>query len=266
MVKFSEFSYSWTYQVAASTRERIFGEDSLVDVRDFFQPDSEFQAKAFSPSRETFLHILIRHCLQEDVSYCIRKSDSAEYASREIAPLLRAYHIPFPKIAKSKSPGKEHDDKGYLWACRLEGIFVEKAVPRLTQEVFTVMFSDREALKELNGHVAKLIKGLKVADYPNLLKADGKVARCSSWPSWLRKGLFYRDKGRCAICLSNLSGIDAAGTDVAIDHLVPLNLGGTNDPTNLQILCRDCNGKKGGSQATTSSFQHLYWETFNSAK
>ena len=124
--------------------------------------------------------------------------------------------------------------------------------PRLTQEVFTVMFSDREALKELNGHVAKLIKGLKVADYPNLLKADGKVARCSSWPSWLRKGLFYRDKGRCAICLSNLSGIDAAGTDVAIDHLVPLNLGGTNDPTNLQILCRDCNGKKGGSQATTS--------------
>lgn len=30
-----------------------------------------------------------------------------------------------------------------------------------------------------------------------------------------------------------------------LDHIVPVALGGTNDPSNLQVLCNQCNAKKG---------------------
>lgn len=36
-----------------------------------------------------------------------------------------------------------------------------------------------------------------------------------------------------------------ATEDLTIDHIVPRVRGGTNDPENLQVLCRSCNSKKG---------------------
>jgi len=42
----------------------------------------------------------------------------------------------------------------------------------------------------------------------------------------------------CALC-------GLAGAGLTIDHIVPLHHGGSNDPTNLQILCISCNSSKG---------------------
>jgi hypothetical protein len=47
----------------------------------------------------------------------------------------------------------------------------------------------------------------------------------------------------CATCKSE--------EDLAIDHRVPIARGGTNQPKNLQILCRSCNSRKGTKVATT---------------
>lgn len=33
-------------------------------------------------------------------------------------------------------------------------------------------------------------------------------------------------------------------TDLTVDHIVPKAAGGTNDPDNLQVLCRGCNSRK----------------------
>ncbi len=55
-----------------------------------------------------------------------------------------------------------------------------------------------------------------------------------------RLGVFRRDGYMCAHCDSEC---DRALLEV--DHVLPLSLGGTDDPSNLQTLCRTCNRRKG---------------------
>lgn len=65
-----------------------------------------------------------------------------------------------------------------------------------------------------------------------------------------------RDGWRCRQC-----GIptprDRRGTKAPdapeVDHVVPLCAGGTNDPANLQCLCKRCNQAKGGRRAPTEA-------------
>jgi 5-methylcytosine-specific restriction endonuclease McrA len=60
-----------------------------------------------------------------------------------------------------------------------------------------------------------------------------------NWPTWVRSILRARDRGKCAIC----------GTDIVqelrgkehIDHMFPIAGGGCNDLVNLQLLCSKCN-------------------------
>lgn len=60
--------------------------------------------------------------------------------------------------------------------------------------------------------------------------------------SWLlirrkiSKEIFSRYDNKCNYCGST--------ENLEIDHIIPLSRGGTNDPDNLQILCKTCNRKK----------------------
>lgn len=53
----------------------------------------------------------------------------------------------------------------------------------------------------------------------------------------VRWAVFRRDGYACLRC-----GTDS---DLTIDHIHPVALGGTNHPSNLQTLCRSCNAGKG---------------------
>ncbi len=53
------------------------------------------------------------------------------------------------------------------------------------------------------------------------------------------KKLFSSQKGKCATCRESI-----LFSEKHVDHLMPLALGGTNWPDNLQILCRSCNLRK----------------------
>lgn len=56
--------------------------------------------------------------------------------------------------------------------------------------------------------------------------------------------LYSMQKGKCAGCFKKLKG-----KDYHVDHVQPLALGGTNWPSNLQLMCPTCNMSKGGRPA-----------------
>jgi len=55
-----------------------------------------------------------------------------------------------------------------------------------------------------------------------------------------RLNLFIERQGSCASCQSRIQ----AGKSWDIDHVLPLALGGSNAPQNLQLLCKPCHIQK----------------------
>lgn len=71
-------------------------------------------------------------------------------------------------------------------------------------------------------------------------------------PAGLRATVLERDSFRCRGCGWSPSQMVYAGTGaltdirgLEVDHVHPRALGGSNDLSNLQTLCSDCNAKKG---------------------
>lgn len=60
-----------------------------------------------------------------------------------------------------------------------------------------------------------------------------------SIPRRLRFEILRRDQHRCRYC-----GATAPDVKLAVDHVIPEVLGGTNDPTNLVTACEPCNSGK----------------------
>lgn len=58
-------------------------------------------------------------------------------------------------------------------------------------------------------------------------------------PQEVRIEVWQRDGGRCVECDSQL--------DLEFDHIIPFALGGAHTARNLQLLCGDCNRRKGMS-------------------
>lgn len=74
------------------------------------------------------------------------------------------------------------------------------------------------------------------------LAADAAApARREPIPRAVRQAVFERDGGRCVEC--------GAGFDLQYDHVIPLALGGASTVANLQVLCADCNRRKGAALA-----------------
>lgn len=70
----------------------------------------------------------------------------------------------------------------------------------------------------------------------------------------LRLRLLLDSGGECAICgeigskikvHDGFEFIDSKGKKFQIDHIVPVCHGGNKELDNLQVLCQDCNRKKG---------------------
>ena len=59
-------------------------------------------------------------------------------------------------------------------------------------------------------------------------------------PKRTRFEVLRRDNHTCRYCRST-------DNPLTIDHVTPVSLGGTDDPSNLVAACRDCNAGKASS-------------------
>ena len=61
-----------------------------------------------------------------------------------------------------------------------------------------------------------------------------------TWPKGLKRSLMRRQDNTCTYC-----GYRRIAASMDIDHIVPVVRGGSNDESNLQVICRPCNQRKG---------------------
>ena len=59
-------------------------------------------------------------------------------------------------------------------------------------------------------------------------------------PAYARRQKYADQDGRCNGCDN-----DYLEKDLTLDHIDPVSKGGTNDLSNLQLLCHNCNSIKG---------------------
>lgn len=72
--------------------------------------------------------------------------------------------------------------------------------------------------------------------------------RSANWygANWIRKekrlAIYIRDNFACVYCGAQLKGCKPG--EISLDHIVPVNAGGSNEATNLVTCCRACNNRK----------------------
>lgn len=261
---FKEFKFRFTYPNVSFVYETVFERAEEEYLSDYFNPEEEaFRLRIMKPQKDTLLHAFLRARLDLDYEYFEDKAD-IDQVIEEYQKILATYQVSFPFIEQYK--GSDDDDIALEQYREKELEYLEKlkelldpVFEQIVQESFTVLFGDRMFLLELNKVVASVIKDMRKIDWPDTLKRDGVVKRASYIPEWLKGAVFHRDKGKCQVCGRDLSGLLFLGEEVHYDHVIPLNLGGTNDPTNFQLLCREHNLSKSGTTIITSEKYQTYW-------
>jgi hypothetical protein len=121
----------------------------------------------------------------------------------------------------------------------------EDVVDKIAEEMFYILFLNRDFLLYFNHYMSR---------------THGANFSRIHMPEWVKRAVFYRDRGRCVLCGKDLSGQLAISGEKEIhyDHMVPLEQGGMNDVTNIQLLCSSCNLSKGTFSATSNIYQNWY--------
>lgn len=126
---------------------------------------------------------------------------------------------------------------------------------QLTQEVFFVLFQNRDLLLLFNDMMARHVERTELEHLEPALRPcfrmSGRLRRVHL-PTWVKRAVFFRDRGLCVMCRKDISGVLSISNRENFDHIVPLARGGLNDVSNIQLLCKHCNHEKKAGDATTS--------------
>ncbi len=110
---------------------------------------------------------------------------------------------------------------------------IDAGVADLVEEYAAAEFDGQTDLA-LADLIRSAYSAWKHADQPTITPSK----KSKSWRKSIVDALAVRDGSyECRSC-GSLS-------DVCIDHIYPVSLGGTDDLDNLQLLCRNCNSAKG---------------------
>lgn len=213
------------------------------------------------PHKKTLLHDYIKDLYLTNQNYLLDKHFPVGEII-EMQMLLENYNIDYSIIGKLDVSDFEYDDCNAeleIYAENLQGFFIDNILDVIVDDVFSVLYMDKNFLHEFNRQCSEIIQDLEKDDYPDLLKEDGVLKRISYYPTWFKKGVQFRDKCRCSICGCDLSSAFTTIVEENFDHIIPLSLGGNNDPTNWQLTCETCNKSKGARSSEYKNIIFPFW-------
>ncbi len=218
--------------------------DSTTFFELSFEEDSKLVMALQKPNRLSVLHHYIYRTIYVYYSRYYRKESDCievEEANRIIDNMNRhgIETTPYPAI---ENVTQDHDMFS-LWFQKNRKMF-EYHWELITDEIFHLVFANRRFLQRFNISLSEYLKENSKLLPPEITTKSGKIKRFSRLPEWLKKAVFFRDGGCCVFCGTDLSGLLKINSKLNFDHIVPLAKFGTNDPSNFQLLCRECNSDK----------------------
>jgi hypothetical protein len=246
MMKAPRFNIAAAYDLAESATAALKGRYDEIYFKDHIEIASDdFWQAALSPQKRTLLHRFLMSWESfrwgESFSECLE-----DHAL--VCDYLVLCEISPPKWF-DKTCLLEREDRAWQ--------LIESAFPKATNAAFNLLFQDRGFLVLFQNSLRDAVNEFMLTTSTS--SAITPIPRCTYIPEWLKKGIFHRDRGLCQCCGRDVSGVLNLDGVLHLDHLLPLFVGGTNDPTNFQLLCRECNLSKGGRQIDAQSINHSFW-------
>lgn len=274
---FKENKYFNTYYYANIVNNILTRDISLIGfISDFFADEEAlfYLAKPFQ--RFSAFHEFIKQmtwrfldddmCTHDEEEHAYYLLNKPKYTFRPYGEwVLENYNLQFPfsEFIRKEEEISYEDVEKYHDQLRLCGL-LEEVVDKITEEVFYLMFNNRGALLKFNYLVAEYLRELNYElsededrKFKKLFTRKGTLKRAPI-PEWSKKAVFYRDRGVCCNCHSDLTGLINLLSNKNFDHIVPLALGGLNDVSNLQLLCSKCNNAKSAHEIYTSAM-YQFW-------
>jgi len=165
---------------------------------------------------------------------------------------------------KNFADSNEDDVYDYIHTLK-ESLIFSDLTDRVKNEVFHILFQNRDLMKTFNIMMAKALINSSNHSIPDEMKGffspSGKLKRIAI-PAWAKRAVFFRDRGRCVLCDKDLSGQINLENRENYDHIVPLANGGFNDISNMQLLCRECNQGSKNSKKIVTSNKYQSWYSY----
>lgn len=119
----------------------------------------------------------------------------------------------------------------------------------LTEEQIVALITEKREMKRRR--IEKAVSFSTISNQSQYSDASAEDGR--DIPREVKIYVWQRDKGRCVVCSSNKK--------LEFDHIIPISLGGNNTERNIQLLCENCNRRKGanvgfGKHSRTTSQTH----------
>lgn len=265
-----EAKFYETYYVANIISEVLKNPFPYAGKFEEYFGDDKIQCEISSFPKETIFHGFIDNLI-EDLWYEALEKHIENYNKILEPPIIQIfkYHAvnyydfsTFEKDYKSRHDNVFNDDLYMEYYTILIDNDWYGVKNQIKNETFYILFQNRELLRDFHELISSYIRDLRFSDidplYRKYFRKDGVIKRFTI-PKWVKKAVYFRDRGRCTICKCDLSGILSLSEKLNYDHVVPIVKGGTNEVTNIQLLCEKCNKSKGGRNTKTSNVYELWY-------
>ena len=247
---YNQYIFEKSYLLAQNIRDYVFSEENYgVKL-----PTN--LTTLLKPQKWSLLHQFIFDTIKEWNQEIIRDCGGENELNVSYIKTLTTHKIGFS--TETNYPKQEEYDDNRDYSVYLFNLIEGKCLRHISDEVFYLLFGDREFLKKFNELISDEISKLLVSNYPKILERDGVLKRPNSWQTWVKNAIRSRDKEECVFCGKDLTATKKSTNLPEIDHIVSINESGCNDITNLQYSCKDCNLEKSDTTKTNNLYIPYY--------